>query len=126
LLKQGDIAVGGGLAYFSTMITISSWKLQHGATIVVPNAASSTMGSHEHGMEHTNSTGKTGTGSEKRLAIEGAGVPGVPPSPRDGRVSRDACKAASETPTTIEDLRGHLQSLRWCRSPWQLKHWVGR
>jgi hypothetical protein len=104
LLKPGDIAVRGGLACCSTKIVISSWKLRPGVAIVVPNVASLTMGSHKRGMEHTDSTGKTRSGLGKRLAIEGAGVPGVPPSPRDTKVSRGACETASETPTTIEDL----------------------
>jgi hypothetical protein len=59
-------------------------------------------------MEHTDSTGKMRLGLEKRLATEGAGALGVPPSPRNRRVSRGACETASETPTTIEDLRERL------------------
>jgi hypothetical protein len=113
LLKHGDIAVGDGLACCSTMIAISSWKLRPGTAIIVPNTTSSTMGSHGHGMEHTDFTGKTRPGLGKQLATEGGEAPGVPPSPRDGRVSRSACEIASKTPTTREDLRGRLQSLRW-------------
>jgi hypothetical protein len=61
-------------------------------------------------MKHTEATGKTRSGSVKRLAIEGAGVraSGVPPSPRDRRVPRGAYKSASESPKAIEDLRGRL------------------
>jgi hypothetical protein len=77
------------------------------------------MGSHERGMKHTDATGKT----------EGAKVLGAPLSPRGGgggRVPRGTCKTTSKTSKAIEDLRGHLQSLRWCQNPWQLNQRVER
>jgi hypothetical protein len=103
LLKHGDIAIGGGLAC-STMTAISCWQLRPGAVIVVPKAASSIMGSHERGMKHTDTTGKTWSGSGKQLGTEGAGVLVVYLSPRDGRVLRSACETMSETSKAIEDL----------------------
>jgi hypothetical protein len=63
-------------------------------------------------MKHTDTTGRTGSGSEKRLTTEGVEVPGVPLSPRDERVPRGTCKTTLGTSKAIEDLRRHLQSLR--------------
>jgi hypothetical protein len=88
LLKHGDIAIGGGVSSCSTMTAISSWQLRPGATIVVPKATSSTTWSHKRGMKHVDATRRMRSGSEKRLATEGVGASGVPPSPRDGRVPR--------------------------------------
>jgi hypothetical protein len=77
-------------------------------------------------MKHTDTTGKTWSGSGKQLGTEGAGVLVVYLSPRDGRVLRSACETMSETSKAIEDLRGRLQSLRWCQNSWQLKQQVRR
>jgi hypothetical protein len=42
--------------------------------VVVPIAASLTIGSHERGMKHTEATGKTRSGSGKPLATDGVGT----------------------------------------------------
>jgi hypothetical protein len=101
LLKHGDKVVGSGLASCSTMLTTSSRELRHGAPTNAPNVASSTMGSHERGMEHIENMKKMWSGSGKLLALEGddSNSLEVRLSPRVWRVPREA----SESPNAIGD-----------------------
>jgi hypothetical protein len=71
LLKHGDKVVRSGLIGYSTMLTTSSRQLRHSAPTNASNIASSTMGSQERGMEHTEDTKKMWSVTRKLLASEG-------------------------------------------------------
>jgi hypothetical protein len=100
LLKHRDKVVGGGLVGCSTMLTTSSLQLRHGVPTDAPNAASSTMGSHERGKEYTEDTKKIWSNSRKLLALESddSNALEVSLSPRDGRVLYEA----SEPPPPMQ------------------------
>jgi hypothetical protein len=68
LPKHVNIVVSGELVSFSTMPGTYSWHLQNDASVVAPNAASSTMGSHEHGKKHVEATKTMRLGSGKPFA----------------------------------------------------------
>jgi hypothetical protein len=54
------------------MAAISSSQLRPGVATDVPKAVSSIMGSHERGMKHTDTNGKTWLASRKQLVTKGA------------------------------------------------------
>jgi hypothetical protein len=88
LPKHGNINVGGGLVICSTMLTTFSWQQCNDTSTIAPISASSTMGSQDHGMEHTKATVKASSGSGKPPETKGADArpSEVPTSPGDGRV----------------------------------------
>jgi hypothetical protein len=56
------------------MAAISSSQLRPGVATDVPKAVSSIMGSHERGMKHNDTNGKTWLASRKQLATKVAGA----------------------------------------------------